>query len=260
MWTELLPDWGAMFRPDRSLLETVLRGTAIYFAIYGLLRLVLKRQSGSFGIGDMLLTVLIADAAQNAMIGEAHSLPNGIVLVATLFALNYLVDWACYRWPRVRDLVESPPCLLVQEGRILEENLARERITEEELMGQVRLKGVGAYEEIFEARIESEGEISVIPMSPSRALRAAAGRGDAPDSPEGETGIPPDFDAALDDFLRTARRLREAMAWHEARAEEHERQVKRAKAALSQHGVHAKAFLAGAIEAPDEQGPSTDPA
>jgi uncharacterized membrane protein YcaP (DUF421 family) len=258
MLTELLPDWEAMFRPDRSLIETVLRGVITYFVIYGLLRLVLKRQSGSFGIGDMLLTVLIADAAQNAMIGQANSLPNGMTLVATLFAMNYLVDWACYRWPSVRELVESSPCLLVRDGRLLEENLRKERITEEELLGQIRLKGLGAYEEVFEARIESEGEISVLPSSsgrggPPRPAIAGGEEGPASD-PAGEGA--PDFEAALEDFLRTARRLREAMAWHEARAEEHAGQVKRAKAALTQHGVQARAFLAGAGEATEEPGPS----
>jgi uncharacterized membrane protein YcaP (DUF421 family) len=246
----ILPDWGGILTPDQPPLETLLRGILMYGAIIVLMRVVLKRQAGSFGLGDMLLVVLIADAAQNAMIGQANSVTNGVVLVAALLGMNYLVDWASYRWETVRSLLEPAPELLIRDGRLLHEGLRKERITEDELLAQLRINGVGSVEHVFEARIEPEGHISVLP----REERPAQGPSDRPSPIEprpssGQTGEaePPEFEAAFAEFLESAQRLRTAVAWHQQRIEEHEQFVKRAKTALSSHGVQAKAFLANDV-------------
>jgi uncharacterized membrane protein YcaP (DUF421 family) len=155
-------DWRAVFWPDHPLLETVLRGTLTYLGIIALMRMVLKRQSGSMGLGDMLLLVLIADASQNAMIGEAMSWPNGLVLVATLIGWNYAIDWCTYYSPKFRKLMEPEPALLIVDGRVQRENLHKEGITDDELQAHLRLKGIESVEEVREARLESEGDFSVI--------------------------------------------------------------------------------------------------
>src|SRR3954471_22244442 len=71
-------NWNSVFIPDTPLLEIVVRGTVVYLAIFMLLRVVLKRQSGNLGMSDLLVVVLIADAAQNAMAAEYKSVPDGI--------------------------------------------------------------------------------------------------------------------------------------------------------------------------------------
>src|SRR4029434_380981 len=86
-------DWKMIFIPDVSVLEIFLRGSMMYLAIFFLLRIVLKRQSGTLGMTDLLLITLLADASQNAMAGEYKSLPDGVVLVATIIFWNYLFDW-----------------------------------------------------------------------------------------------------------------------------------------------------------------------
>jgi uncharacterized membrane protein YcaP (DUF421 family) len=85
-------DWGAVFRPETPLVEVVVRGTVMYLALFVLLRVVLKRQSAGMGMTDLLVVVLIADAAQNGMSGGYSSLPDGLVLVATILAWAYALD------------------------------------------------------------------------------------------------------------------------------------------------------------------------
>lgn len=165
-------DWGAVFHTDRPLLETVLRGTLTYLSVIAILRVVLKRQSGSFGRGDMLLIVLIADASQNAMIGNSLSWTNGIALVLTLIAWNYIIDWATYHFPRVRDILEPPATLLISDGNVLAQNLRKERITDDELRAHLRLKGHADPRAISEARLESEGEFSALAAEPLQSPRA----------------------------------------------------------------------------------------
>ncbi len=76
-------DWEGAFSPELPL-ELILRGSLIYLALFALLRFVLKREAGAVGITDLLVVVLIADAAQSAMAGSYTSLPDGLVLVGTI--------------------------------------------------------------------------------------------------------------------------------------------------------------------------------
>jgi uncharacterized membrane protein YcaP (DUF421 family) len=155
-------DWKSIFSPDTPLLEIILRGSLMYIALFTLLRVILKRQTGTLGMTDLLLITLLADASQNAMAGEYKSLPDGIVLVATLIFWNYTIDWLGFKFEWFRRLAEPPPLLLVKDGKLLRKNMRRELITETELMGQVREQGLDDISKVKEAYIESDGRISVI--------------------------------------------------------------------------------------------------
>ena len=151
-----------MFLPDRPLLEIILRGTIMYIALFVLLRMILKRQTGSLGMTDLLLITLLADASQNAMAGEYKSLPDGIVLVATIIFWNYTFDWIAFRSPWFTRLIEPAPLPLVRNGKMLRRNMRQELITEEQLMGQLREQGVSSLAMVKEVFIESDGQISVV--------------------------------------------------------------------------------------------------
>lgn len=127
-----------------------------------LLRIVLKRQSGAVGITDLLVIVLLADAAQNAMAGTYESVPEGIVLVMTIIFWAFALDWLGYRVPRIQHFVHPKPLPLVQDGNLLRQNMRREFITEDELMSQIRLQGLADVPEVKAAYMESDGRISVI--------------------------------------------------------------------------------------------------
>ena len=142
--------------------ELVLRGTLMYWFLFLLLRFVLRRDIGSIGIADVLLLVVIADAAQNAMSGGYESVTDGCILVATIAGWNWLLDLASYRFLAVRRLLEAKPLRLVDNGRLLRRNLRREMITVDELMSVLREHGVEKLEQVKAATMESDGEISII--------------------------------------------------------------------------------------------------
>ena len=161
-------DWGELFHSDAPALEIILRGTLVYWALFLLFRFVLRRNVGSIGIADILFVVLVADAVQNSMIGDSHSLTDGLILVATLAAWNRLLDWLNYRFPALRHVMEPAPLPLVRDGKILYENLRKERITEEELEAKIRASGHCGLDEVSSVYMESDGEVSVIPKSNRR--------------------------------------------------------------------------------------------
>jgi uncharacterized membrane protein YcaP (DUF421 family) len=150
-----------LFVPSGSVAEIVIRGTLLYFALFLFMRL-LKRQSGAIGISDLLVVVLIADAAQNAMAADYSSVTEGVALVATIVFWDYVIDWLGHRFPRIGRFVHPPPLPLVRDGRLLRRNMRSEMISEDELMTQLREQGADELAKVKAAYMEGDGHISVI--------------------------------------------------------------------------------------------------
>lgn len=157
----LAVDWHKLFVPTVSLLELVLRGSVMYLFIFVAMRFF-RRQTGALSTADLLVAVLIADAAQNAMGSEYHSLSEGLVLVSTIFAWNYGLDWLGYRYPRMHKLLNSPPLSLIVDGEIQWKHLRAEMLTRADLIEHLREQGVKDIAEVSRCYLEGDGHVSVI--------------------------------------------------------------------------------------------------
>ncbi len=152
----------ALFGVTTSPIEIVIRGTAVYWFLFLIFRFVLRRDIGSVTIADVLVLILIADASQNAMAGEYRTLSEGALLISTIVARNYALDWASFRWPWLSRLISPPPLLLVRHGRVLQRNLQQELITTDELLSKLRSQGVEDVSKVRKAYMEPDGSISVL--------------------------------------------------------------------------------------------------
>ncbi|MFT4173931.1 MAG: DUF421 domain-containing protein [Rhodocyclaceae bacterium] len=161
-YERLIMNWSGVFSFDVPVLEIFVRGTAMYWFLFLLFRFVIRRDVGSLGIADVLFVVLVADASQNAMAGEYTSISDGIVLVLTLAFWNIAVDWLAWRMPRFGRIFDSPPILLIRDGKVLHGALRRQFVTLTELQTQLRLQGVDDLSMVRRAYMESDGDISVI--------------------------------------------------------------------------------------------------
>jgi uncharacterized membrane protein YcaP (DUF421 family) len=155
-------DWSEVFGLSVSPLETLARGTAMYWFLFLLFRLVIRRRVGAVGISDILLLVIIADASQNALSGNYKSVTDGFILVATILGWNMLVDGLTYASTTLQRLLEPPPLLLIDRGRLLRRHLRLEFVNEDELRAKLREHGITEYAEVEKAYMESDGEVSVI--------------------------------------------------------------------------------------------------
>jgi uncharacterized membrane protein YcaP (DUF421 family) len=140
----------------------VIRGSLMYLALFIILRFIARRQAGSFGPAHLLVIVLIADASQNALGKDYTSITEGVLLVLTIVAWEYLIDWLAWRFPALRPVLQVPPLQLIADGKTLRENLAREMITEDELRGQLRQRGIGDIGAVQESFLEGDGKLSVL--------------------------------------------------------------------------------------------------
>jgi uncharacterized membrane protein YcaP (DUF421 family) len=157
-------EWREVFVPTGSLLELVVRASAMYLLILAGFR-IFRRDAGSLSVSDLLVVVLIADAAQNGMAGEYKSVPEGAVVVITIFAWNYILDWLAYRSRLVHRLLHPPPLRLVRNGEILYRNLRAQLITRSDLLEQLREQGVDDVRDVKTCCLEGDGRMSVIRLS-----------------------------------------------------------------------------------------------
>ena len=155
-------DWNSVFVPSLGIAEIVVRGTLMYLGLFLILRFMARRQSGQFGPADLLVIVLIADAAQNGLGKEYQSVTEGLILVMTIVAWEYLIDWLAYHYPSLRPYLRPPALTLVKDGRIVEEAMRKEMLSMDELASQLRQHQVENIAEIKLAKLEGDGRLSVI--------------------------------------------------------------------------------------------------
>ncbi|MCV7218866.1 DUF421 domain-containing protein [Mycobacterium crocinum] len=158
-------DWAKVFALQTPPLEIVIRGTLMYLALFTLLRVLLKRESGTTGMTDLLVVVLIADAAQNGMAGTYDSVSDGLLLVAVIIGWSFVLDVIAYRWKWAERLIRPRALPLVRDGQMLRRNMRRELVTAEELMGQLRQQGIDDISRVSRAYMESDGEFSFVMAS-----------------------------------------------------------------------------------------------
>lgn len=155
-------NWQELFVPSIPIVELILRASLVYLVLFSVLRSLPNRQLGTLAITDLLVVVLFAEAAQNAMATDYTSITEGAILVATVIFWSYFLNWLGYQFPPFQRFLNPPPLPLVKNGSMLHRNMRRELITEDELMSQLRQQGVESLADVKAAYMEADGSISVI--------------------------------------------------------------------------------------------------
>lgn len=148
-----------------SLPEIVLRTGIVYLFLVAAIRLSGKREVGQISVPELVVILIISNAVQNAMVGQNTSLAAGIVAVLTLLILDRVLDFLIDRSKRFRRIVEGEPRLLVRDGRMLTRALHDSKVRPDDLRAAVRNAGIASVDGVRLAVLETDGSISVIPMS-----------------------------------------------------------------------------------------------
>ena len=141
--------------------EFVLRAVVVYVVLLALVRLTGKRAVAQTTPFDMILLVLLGTAVQNSLIGEDVSLVGGLILAATLIALNHAVGWITARWRRMHSVVEGDPVLVARDGEVLHRVLRRENVSPADFDEAMRRNGITEHDEIECAWLESDGTVTL---------------------------------------------------------------------------------------------------
>ena len=144
-------------------METILRVTYVYILLMVLLRIIGKRELSKMSPFELVTLLLIPELFQQALIREDFSMTNATVALSTLLLLVFITSAVTFVSKKARKVVTGDPTVLVHAGRMLEHNLARERVTPEEIFTSMRHAGVLRLSEVKWAILEDDGKISVIP-------------------------------------------------------------------------------------------------
>jgi uncharacterized membrane protein YcaP (DUF421 family) len=143
-------------------MDLVVRTIVVFLLILVVTRAVGRRELSSMEPFDLILLVVIGDLVQQGVTQSDYSLTGTVVVVTTLAGLVVGTAYISYRFKRVRPLLEGEPTLLIADGRLIERNLKRERMTVEEVRAEARMQSIGSLDDIRYAVLETNGKISFV--------------------------------------------------------------------------------------------------
>src|SRR6478736_5915890 len=143
-------------------LDVTIRSAAVYFFMVIALRLFGKKELSQLNTADVILILLISNAVQNAMVGSDTSLWGGLTAALVLFAINYILKKLMFKYKKLSELVLEKPEILIHNGNVEFNTLAKLNITSDEIEEAMREHGVEHFKDVKLAMLEIDGNISII--------------------------------------------------------------------------------------------------
>lgn len=168
LWHTLLhPDWHAMFTPDITVAEKILRPIIVYFFLIIGLRLAGKRELAQLNPFDFIVLMTLSNTVQNAIIGNDNSVMGGLIGATTLLAVNYWVVRLVRTNRKLQRVFEGRADILVRNGQIQKEHCERELISKADLVAAAHKQGIASLHDVEYAVLEPTGTISFIQKRPT---------------------------------------------------------------------------------------------
>ncbi len=143
-------------------MDIALRGIVVFGFLYVLTRVIGRRELSSLEPFDLILLVILGDAVQQGLTQDDYSMTGALIAISTIAALQVFTSYLSFRFRRLRPVLDGEPIIVVDDGNLIERNLKRERITQEELMAEARAQQIESLDQIKWAVLETSGKISFI--------------------------------------------------------------------------------------------------
>jgi uncharacterized membrane protein YcaP (DUF421 family) len=146
-------------------MDLVIRATVVFLFILLVTRVAGKRELSSMEPFDLILLVVMGDLVQQAITQSDYSVTGALTVISTITLLTVFVSFLNWRFSFMRSTLEGQPVVLVENGKTIERNMKRERITIEDIESEGRQQQVTAISDMRWALLETNGRISIIPAS-----------------------------------------------------------------------------------------------
>lgn len=143
-------------------MDLVLRAVVIFAVIWIVTRAVGRRELSTMEPFDLILLVVIGDLVQQGVTQSDYSLTGAVVVIVTMALLTVAMSFLSFKVPGLRPVLEGEPLVLIEDGRIIERNLRRERVTLEELRAEARMNDIDDLSDVRFAVLETNGRISFL--------------------------------------------------------------------------------------------------
>ena len=144
-----------------ELLYTALRASFVYFFLLLIIRVLGKREIGNTSAFDLIVALILGEVVDEIIYGDVTIL-QGVVAITVVAVWHLANSWASFKSDIIDKITGAPPTVMVKNGQIQRQNLAKERINEEELFSELRMMGVEEVDEVKQATLEPNGRVSVL--------------------------------------------------------------------------------------------------
>jgi uncharacterized membrane protein YcaP (DUF421 family) len=143
-------------------MDLALRSIVVFFFVFMLTRVIGKRELSSLEPFDLILLIVLGDAVQQSLTQDDYSVTGAFIVISTIAILQVGVSYLNFRAPRLRPLLDGEPIVIVQDGKVMEANAKRERLTLEDIAEAARLQQIGSLEDVQWAILETSGELTFL--------------------------------------------------------------------------------------------------
>jgi uncharacterized membrane protein YcaP (DUF421 family) len=142
--------------------DIAVRGVVLFLFMYLLTRVIGRRELSSFQPFDLILLIVLGDSIQQGLTQDDYSVTGAFIAIGTIAALQVLTSWSAFRFPGLRRVLDGHPIVLVEDGKVIEKNLRRERLTIDDLAEQARSNQIASIADVQWAIFEPSGTISFL--------------------------------------------------------------------------------------------------
>jgi uncharacterized membrane protein YcaP (DUF421 family) len=143
-------------------MDIAIRSIVLYVFILVVTRVIGRRELSSISPFDLILLIVLGDAIQQGLTQDDYSVTGAIIAVSTLASMQVLTSYVGYRSQRARKVLEGLPIVMVEDGKLVEHNVKRERMTADEIAEEMRIQQIASFDELQWAILESNGSLSFI--------------------------------------------------------------------------------------------------
>jgi uncharacterized membrane protein YcaP (DUF421 family) len=146
-------------------MDIVGRGVVVFVFLYVLMRVMGRRELSSLEPFDLILLIILGDAVQQGLTQDDYSLTGAMLAVGTIGVLQIGISYVNYRFPKLHPWLDGQPLVVLQDGKPIEKNMRRERLTLDDLTEAARKQGIAKLDEVAWGVMETSGTISFIKRS-----------------------------------------------------------------------------------------------
>jgi uncharacterized membrane protein YcaP (DUF421 family) len=143
-------------------MDLVLRAIVLFLFVYGLTRVIGRRELSSLEPFDLILLIVLGDAIQQGLTQDDYSVTGAVLVIGTLALLQVFTSFLSFRFAKLRPILEGEPVIIVEDGEPIMKNLRRERLLVDEIAAEARKQQIESLNDVKWAVLETSGQITFI--------------------------------------------------------------------------------------------------
>ena len=143
-------------------MDIALRAIVLYAFVVFVMRVIGRRELSTLSALDLVLLIVLGDLIQQGLTQDDYSVTGAVIAISTIGAVQVLTSYVSFRSRRARKVLEGEPIVVIQDGKPIERNLKRERLTEDEIAEEMRLQQIASFDEVEWGILETNGQISFV--------------------------------------------------------------------------------------------------